>query len=82
MEAITKFSADVNVAFDKIGTAVDGLTGDVAQLKKQIEDLQNSPGTLTPEDQAALDAIQTRANAVAEKLSALDALTEPPAPPA
>ena len=97
MEAIDKFAADVNTAFDNIGTTVDGLTtslegvtGDVTYLKKQVADLQNTPPTWTPEDQAKLDAIQARVAAIGTKLTYtgtkladLDAATEnPPAPPA
>ena len=61
---------------------IAGITGDVADLKAQIEALQNSPGTISPEDQALLDGIQTRATALADKVTALDAVTPPPAPPA
>lgn len=83
MEAIENFSASVNQAFDKLGLAVEGVSGDVAALKAEIEKLQTTPGTLTAEDQALLDSIQTRANDVANKLAALDALTEQtPTPPA
>ena len=81
-EQIKAFSDAVQASFGKVATAVDGLTGDIQILKKKIEDLQNSPGTLTPEDQAALDAIQTQANTIADKLAALDAATENvPTPP-
>ena len=82
MEAIDTFAAAVNAAFDSLGTAVDGVSADVDFLKAEIVKLQNSPGTLTPADQATLDGIQTRANALAEKVKALDAATEqPPTPP-
>lgn len=84
MSAISDYAANVNTAFDKISTSVDGVVADVAGLKKKIEELQNSPGSITPEDQKLLDDIQARANGVADKLAALDAETEdaPPAPPA
>lgn len=80
-EAISSFAARVNTSFDKIGASVDGLVGDVDTLKKKIEELQNSSGSITPEDQALLDAIEARANTVGDKLAALDAATEnAPAP--
>lgn len=83
MLAIETFATSVNQAFDKLGLAVEGVSGDVAALKAEIEKLQSTPGTLSPEDQALLDSIQTRANDVANKLAALDSLTEQaPTPPA
>ena len=60
MEAIDTFAASVNAAFDAIGTNVDtlvtsvdatntsltGIAGDVAELKKEIAALQNTPADL------------------------------------
>lgn len=83
MNAIQTFAANVKTSFDKIGQSVDGIVADIDNLKKKIDELQNSPGTLTPEDQASLDAIQAQANTLSEKLAALDAATESaPTPPA
>jgi hypothetical protein len=65
---------------DQQDTAVDGLTADVKFLNDTIATLQNSPGTLTPADQASLDALQARGKTIADKLSALDALTNPTPP--
>jgi len=81
MSAISDFAAKVNTAFASIGTSVDGLTQDIQTLNDKITALQNSSGAITPEDQALLDGIQTQAQAVSDKLAALDALTAaPPAP--
>ncbi len=85
MSAISDFADKVTASFTSIGTAVDGLTGDIQTLNDKITALQNSSGAITPEDQALLDGIQTQAGAVADKLAALDALTAPaavPTPPA
>lgn len=81
MSKISDYAAQVNATFDKIDASVTGLQGDVKNLTDQIAALQNSPGTITPEDQALLDGIQTRASSIADKLNALDAITPPPAPP-
>lgn len=81
MEAITAFAKRVNDAFDAISTSVDGLTDDVAFLKEQIAALQNSPGTITPEDQATLDGVQARVDVLAGKLAALDSTTSRPPTP-
>lgn len=74
-QSIQDFSVAVNAAFDKIATATDGLSADVTALKDEIAKLQASEGQITPEDQALLDSIQGRAQTVADKLAALDALT-------
>lgn len=95
MSAISDFASAVNTKFDEMGAAVDGITtsltgvtADVAFLKDLIEQLQNSAGQITPEDQALLDQIQARTASlgtniatVNTSLAALDAQTqEPPTP--
>jgi len=99
MSAISDYSLRVNTAFDAIGASVDaivtsvtGVTGDIAELKRLIVELQASSGTVTPEDQALLDALETkvgslvaRSEAVKVSLAELDAQTEnvpPVVPPA
>lgn len=82
MQEIEQFSTDVNQAFDKLGLAVEGVSGDVAWLKEELKKLPTTPGPLSPEDVALLNGIRTRANDLADKLSALDSLTEQvPTPP-
>lgn len=79
---IKKFADEVNARFDEIGTAVDGVVDDVAYLKQKIDELQNNPGPISPEDQAILNDLQARVNVTADKLKALDSATErPPTPP-
>jgi hypothetical protein len=75
MSAIKDYADKVNTAFDSISTSVDGVVADVAGLKKKIDDLQNSSGAITPEDQKALDDIQARATALADKVKTLDEAT-------
>ena len=74
MSAISDFAAKQNAFNDQMDTAVSGLTDDVKSLNDQIAELQASAGTVTPEDQALLDGITTRAQGIADKLAALDAL--------
>ena len=82
MSAISDFASKQNAHNDKIDTAIDGIQGDVTALKDLITKLQNSAGTITPEDQASLDALEARAAALEQKVTALDAQTEnPPTPP-
>lgn len=80
MSAISDFATKQNAFNDRMDAAVTGLQGDVKTLNDKITALQNSPGTVTPEDQKLLDDIQARSSAIADKLDALDALT-PPTPP-
>lgn len=80
MSVISDFAAKQNAFNDRMDAAVAGIQGDVQALNDLITKLQNSPGTITPEDQASLDALQARAQTVTDKLEALDALT-PPTPP-
>lgn len=81
MSAIGDYAAAVKTSFDEISLSVDGIAGDVKQLKDTIDKLQNSPGTITPEDQALLDGIQSQAKALADKVKALDDATAPPEVP-
>ncbi len=80
MSAISDFAAKQNAHNDAMDKAIEGITGDVAFLKGEIERLQNTGGTLTADDQAIVDGLETRTAALADKLGALDALT-PPVPP-
>lgn len=81
MSAISDFATKQKAHNDQMDAAIDGLTADVTDLKKQIAALQSSAGQITPEDQALLDAIDVRAETIASKLSALDAATPPTLPP-
>lgn len=90
MSQLSDFADKVEAQFNDISTSVDGLVtstagidADIQSLKKQIADFQGSPGAITPEDQARLDAIQTQVEKLAQKTkaasddaAALDAQTE------
>lgn len=92
---IKDYTTAVNAAFDEIEAAhtaitnsLTGVADDVTFLKTEIDRIQNSPGPITPEDQAALTASQTRVaslqgkmTALKDALAALDAATERPVPP-
>lgn len=78
--AIETFVTAQNAFNDKIDAAIVGLEGDILSLNETIAKLQTTPGTITPEDQALLDALQARGKLISDKLDALDALT-PPVPP-
>ena len=81
MSAITdwaaKEQADLTAISGKLQTIADG----IAKLDAMIAALQNSPGTLSASDQAALDQIEQQSAALVTAASAID-LTPPTAPPA
>jgi hypothetical protein len=95
MSAISDFSAIVTTAFQQMGQGIQsisgsvaGLTEDINGLKALIEQLQNNPGSITPEDQALLDQAQVAANTLAadlniikDALALLDAQTQNPPTP-
>lgn len=81
MSAISDFAAKQQQFNSRMDAAVDGLTQDVATMNAKILELQNTSGAITPEDQALLDELQARGEAISAKLEALDGMT-PPAPPA
>lgn len=95
MSVISQFAEKQKAFNDRQATAIDGLvsstqglTDDVKSLNDKITALQNSPGSITPEDQALLDNLQaqgestaSRAEAVSAALKALDEQTPPAVPP-
>lgn len=80
MSAISEFAAQQEAFNARLDAAVTDIQGDVASLKQQIADLLASAGTISPEDQAALEALNARSSEIASKLEALAAETPPPVP--
>ena len=79
MSAIKDFAAKQTAFNDRLDAALTGIGGDIKNLNDQIAALQNSPGEVTPEDQASLDALQAAGEALAAKFEAVDAMTPPKA---
>lgn len=82
--AIQAWAAAEQADLTTISTTLDGIVTGVAALDALITQFQNSPGTLSADDQAALDAIQAASQALVAKVQAIS--TAPPvaggAPPA
>lgn len=72
MSAISDFATKMAAFFDRQDKAVADLQTEVKALTDEIASLQNSPGTISADDQASLDAIQARASGISDKLDALD----------
>jgi len=81
MTAISDFAASQAAFNTRMDTAISGLRDDIDALNAKIDELQNTSGGITPEDQMLLDDLQAQGDAMAVKLEALDNLT-PPAVPA
>lgn len=80
MSAISDFSAAQTESLNAISASLDGIVTGIAALDKLITALQNSPGSLSTADQAALDAIQNSSKALVGKAAAVS--TAPPTAPA
>jgi uncharacterized small protein (DUF1192 family) len=65
-----------------IGSSIDGIVADVAELNRLIAELQNSPDRVTADDQARIDALQAAGATLTASAQAADDLTPPVAPPA
>ena len=80
MSQITDYANRVGEYANTLDAALENITGDIDFLKKKIEEIQNSPGVLSPEDQAALDAADARLKTLSDKAAALAEVVPPPAP--
>lgn len=83
MSKVTDWAAQEQADLTAISNTLDTVVTGIAALDKLITDFQNSPGTLSAADQAALDAIKAASGALVTKASAIS-VTPPaaPAPPA
>jgi predicted nucleic acid-binding Zn-ribbon protein len=84
----TDFNTRLQTATDSLVESMTGLTEDVDTLNKKIEELQNSTGGVTPDDQLKIDSLEAQGDALSTKLegvstalAALNQLTPPPPPP-
>ena len=80
MSAITDWAAREEANLTTISGTLDTIVAGIKALDDKITALQNSPGTLSPADQAALDQIEADSKALVTKAAAID--TTPPPPPA
>lgn len=76
---IATFAAAEQAQIDAANAALDGIVTGIAALDAMIQAFQNSPGTLSPADQAMLDGIVTASTALAQRAAAVS--TAPPPPP-
>ena len=79
MSQLSDELAAVQANLDATSATLTSVAAGVLALDQIINDFQNSPGTLSAEDQAALDKIQSASNALTAQASAIS--TAPPTPP-
>src|ERR1035438_3026948 len=64
MSQITDWAAQQQADLTSISTTLDGVVAGIVTLDTLITNFQNSPGTLSAPDQAALDAVQAASKAL------------------
>jgi len=79
MSQITDWAAAEQVQLTAISTTLDAVVVGIAALDVLITNFQNSPGTLSTADQAALDGIQAASAALVTKSGAIS-VTPPVSP--
>lgn len=82
MSVITDFVAKEQADIDALNAKLDSISTGVAELDTLIKTLQTTATSLTPEDQAALDAVVTQSDALVAKATAIDTTAPVAAPPA
>lgn len=82
MSILSDFLAAQKAYNDQLNAYIDSVLADVKHLNDVITQLQNSPGAVTPEDQAAIDGLQAQGKDLINKMNALDSMTPPAPPPA
>ena len=78
MSQVTDYADREQADLTTIKNTLTGIASGVAALDTLITNFQNSPGTLTPADQAALDAIQVASQALVAQSAAI--VVTPPGP--
>ena len=79
MSAITDITDAVQANFTTLGSQLGAILTGIAALDTLITNLQNSPGSLSASDQAALNAIQTASAALVAQAQGIS--TAPPTAP-
>lgn len=82
MSALSDFLAHQKAYNDQMNAYVSAILNDVNHLNDVIKQLQESPGAVSPEDQAAIDELQKQGQSLLDRMKALDDMTPPPVPPA
>ena len=77
MSAISDFAAKQKAFNTEVSDDLDAITIAIGALNDKITALQDSAGTVTPEDQALIDQLQADGNTLTAKADALAGKTPP-----
>lgn len=81
MSKLTEWADQQEADLTGISGTLDEISTDIKNLDKMISDFQNSPGTLTPEDQARLDKIEKTIKGLSVKAKEIRADSSTPPNP-
>jgi hypothetical protein len=81
MSQITDWAAKEQADLSAIRGSLGGIVTGIQALNDKITALQNSPGTLSPSDQAALDSIQADSDSLVTLAGSVIAVPPPTPPP-
>ena len=79
-ESIKAYVDAQNAADDKVDAQIAVVSSEVTKLRADLAAIQNSPGSLSPADQASLDSALARTGKISDALTAIDAVQTPPPP--
>lgn len=82
MSAISDYAAKQKEYNDRISTGLGNIAGDIAEIKRKLEEMQNNPGPISAEDQALLDGLLADAERMASRVTEIDDMTPPAVPTA
>lgn len=82
MSAITDWATKEQADLTAIQGTLTSIVSGIAALDAQITAFQNSPGTLSATDQAALNAIQSASDALVTQSAAISTTAPSATPPA
>ena len=80
MSAISDYAAKQAAYNTAVSSDLDAIQAQITTLNTLITTLQDSAGTVTPEDQATIDSLQAAGTALATKADTLAGKTPPVVP--
>lgn len=82
MTKLSDFLEQQKAYNDQMDAFISAVSNDVNHLHDVILNLQDSLGSISPEDQLVIDQLQKQSKDLLNKMSSIDNLTPPPTPSA
>jgi len=79
-ESVQAYVTAQNAADDEVDAQIKIVTDELTKTRADLQAIQNSPGSLSPADQASLDSALARTQKMVDALKAVDAVPTPPPP--